>query len=443
MPDSAKLIDKLSAQLPPDTRALFDAVCDHATRRNVRAFIVGGTVRDLLLDRPSLDVDIAIEGNAPALAREIAAATGAKLAKTTEFGTATLTSVGQGPNPDSAAQPRRFSLDLATARAETYARPGALPKVRPSAIDDDLMRRDITINSMALQLNGAAPAKLLDPTGGEADLRSGLVRVIHDKSFQDDATRILRAVRYEARFGFRLEKSTLDLLHRHVSYIDAISGTRIRHELQRTFDEAEPERPLSRLEELGALRAIHRALAFTPEQAAAFHHLPGGAPPLAAWPLLCWTASAGQLPDLIHRLALTRTQALAVRAIPAIGDVEPQLATATRPSEVVRLLTPLSLATVYAFASIARSEPAGQQTERYVTRWRMVRPTLRGGDVIRLLGPLRGSASQADAEGRGSPEVGEVLALLTAAKLDGEVKSRTDEERFVEGYLARELTGLA
>ena len=314
MPDRSKLIDKLSAQLPDDGRALLATVVEQASSRGVRAFLVGGTVRDLLLDRASLDVDVAIEGDAPALAQEIAAATSAKLVKTTEFGTATLISVGQGPSSDSTAQPRRFTIDLATARAETYARPGALPKVRPSAIDDDLMRRDITINSMALQLNGAAPAKLLDPTGGEADLRAGLVRVLHDKSFQDDATRILRAVRYQARFGFRLEESTLDLLCSDVSYLDRISGTRIRHEVERVFDEAEPERPLSRLEELGVLRAIHPNLAFTPEQAAAFHHLPGGAPSLAAWPLLCWTASAGQLPDLIRRLALTRTQAIAVRS---------------------------------------------------------------------------------------------------------------------------------
>src|SRR5437879_3022267 len=205
MPDTAKLVDKLSAQLPPAARAVFDAVCDHASRRGLRAFLVGGTVRDLLLDRLSLDVDIVIEGDAPALAREVAAATGAKLAKTTDFGTATLVSVGQGPSPDPATRRARFSLDLATARAETYARPGALPKVSPSTIRDDLLRRDFTLNAIGLQLNGAAPGKLLDPTGGQADIRAGLVRVLDDKRFQDDATRILRAVRYESRFGFCLE----------------------------------------------------------------------------------------------------------------------------------------------------------------------------------------------------------------------------------------------
>jgi tRNA nucleotidyltransferase (CCA-adding enzyme) len=417
MPAAAKLIDKLSAQLPPGARALFAAVCDHATRRGLRAFLVGGTVRDLLLGRASLDVDIVIEGDAVSLAREVALATGARLAKTTAFGTATL-----------AGTKELFSIDLATARAETYARPGALPKVSPSTIDADLLRRDFTINAIALQLNGAAPDKLLDPTGGTADLRAGVVRVLHDQSFQDDATRILRAVRYESRFELRLEERTIDLVRRDLPYIEAISGTRIRQELQRTFAEAEPERPLSRLEELGVLRAIHPALAFTAGQAAAFHRLPDSAPPLSAWPLLCWAAPPQQLPDLIRRLALTRTQAAAVRAVPAIRDAVPQLAATTRPSEVVHLLDPLPLATVCAFAAVAASEAAGEQAERYVTRWRTVRPILRGDDLLKL-GVPRG------------PEIAEVLRELRAAKLDGEVKTRAGEERFVEAYLARELTG--
>ncbi len=415
MPDIAKLIDKLSAQLPPGARALFDAVCDHATRRGLRAFLVGGTVRDLLLGRTSLDVDIVIEGDAVSLAREIAAATGAKLTKTTVFVTATLRS-------------EAFHLDLATARAETYARPGALPKVSPSTIDADLLRRDFTINAIALQLNGAAPGKLLDPTGGQADLHAGLVRVLHDQSFQDDATRILRAVRYESRFAFRLEERTLDQLRRDLPCIETISGTRMRQELQRTFAEAEPERPLLRLEELDVLRAIHPALAFTHERAAAVARLPDSAPPFATWPLLCWNAKVAQLPDLIRRLALTRAQATSVRAIPAIREVVPQLTAASRPSEVVHLADPLPLATVCAFAAIAASEPAGAQAERYVTRWRTVRPILRGDDLLKL-GVPRG------------PEIAEVLRELRAAKLDGEVKTRADEERFAEAYLARELTG--
>src|SRR5580765_3006425 len=120
MPDT--LTDKLHTQLTPEARSLFDAVVDHAARRNLRAFLVGGTVRDLLLDRQALDVDITIEGDATALARAVAGATSTNLKKTTGFGTATLATGA-------------FRLDLATARAETYLKPGALPKVRPSTMD--------------------------------------------------------------------------------------------------------------------------------------------------------------------------------------------------------------------------------------------------------------------------------------------------------------------
>jgi tRNA nucleotidyltransferase (CCA-adding enzyme) len=413
MPDRAKLIDKLSAQLPAEARALLDAVVEHANGRGLRAFLVGGTVRDLLLDRASLDVDIAIEGDAVSLAREVASATGARLAKTTVFGTATL--VGQGT---------RFHLDLVTTRAETYAHPGALPNVRPSTIDDDLMRRDITINSMALELNGGAPGKLLDPAGGEADLRAGLVRVIHDKSFQDDATRILRAVRYEARFGFRLDEGTLDLLRRDIAYLDRISGTRIRHELQRTFEEPEPERALSRLDELGVFAAIHPALQFPKRSTNAFPRLRElGAPVLAGWPVLCWASGEAQRPDLVRRLAMTRAQAEAVLALANVDETA--LTHVERPSQIAHLLEAIPLPAVCAFAAVTGSK----QAERYLLEWRTVRPLLRGDDVVGL-GVERG------------PEVAEVLRELRAAKLDGEVKTRADEERFVEAYLARERISL-
>jgi tRNA nucleotidyltransferase (CCA-adding enzyme) len=248
--------------------------------------------------------------------------------------------------------------------------------------------------------------------------------VIHAESFQDDATRILRAVRYEARFGFRLEEGTLDLLRRDVSYLDRISGTRIRHELQRTFEEAEPERALARLEELGVLAAIHPALQFPKKSADAFSRLREmGAPALAGWPVLCWASSDAQRPDVVRRLAMTRAQREAVLAIAQVDGVA--LTTAERPSQVTHLLDAIPLPTAYAFATVTGSEPA----ERYLREWRTVRPLLRGDEVVDL-GVERG------------PEVAEVLRELRAARLDGDVKTRADEERFVEAYLARERISL-
>ena len=414
MAPSPKLIDKLERRLPPDALAIFTATRAAAGAEGLRAYLVGGAVRDLLLESPSLDIDIVVEGDAIAVARIAAQVAGARLAKTTAFGTATV-------------RAGDAVIDIATARAEVYAHPGALPRVTPSTIDDDLLRRDFTINAMALQLTEPAPGKLLDPTGGEADLRAKLVRVLHDRSFQDDATRILRAVRCEARFGFRLEERTLDLLARDIAYLDTISGTRIRQELARTFAEPSPEQAVARLRELAVFEAIHPSLSPGFDQASAFARLRDtAAPAVSAWPLLCWNVPEAKMGDLARRLALTRPQRTAVEAVPAARRAGQQLAGDVRPSEATRLLDELPLPTVHALAAVSRAAGA----LAYLAVWRTLRPSLRG-DALLEMGVQPG------------PEVGRVLARLRAAKLDGEVKSRADEERLVEQFLARERIGLA
>jgi len=418
MPDNPKLIDKLATHVDPVALALVAAVRAQSEAEGLRAFLVGGTVRDLLLNRASLDVDIVVEGDAAAIARQVASATGARLVKTTAFGTATL-------------RTGSFSLDLATARAEIYTRPGALPKVRPAHIDDDLLRRDFTINAMAIEMTAPAPGKLFDPSGGETDLAAGRVRALHDGSFQDDATRILRAVRYSARFGFRLEERTHDLLVRDLSYLGTISGARIRQELSRTFAEGEPERALARLEELGVLRAIHPALAVSDAQVDATGELRRvRASAAATWPVLCWEVPANQIRDVARRLALTLVQQTSVEAVSAARSLESRLAQRPRPSEVVHLLQPLPIATLQALAVVSPSPEVRDVTTAYLTDWRSIRPVLHGDDLIEL-GVLRG------------PDVGDVLELLRAAKLDGEVTTRADEEHLVEEFLARERIGLA
>jgi tRNA nucleotidyltransferase (CCA-adding enzyme) len=414
MPDNPKLIDKLASRLPSQGLFLLDSVRDRAEEAGFRAFLVGGTVRDLLLDRESLDVDIAIEGDAVALAGEVAAETGARLAKTTSFGTATLRADG-------------FSLDLARTRAETYARPGALPRVRPSSLDADLLRRDFTMNALAVQITAPAAGKLFDPVGGLADLRAGQVRVLHDKSFQDDATRIIRAVRYEARFGFRMEERTLDLLRRDLAYLGTISGTRIRQELTRTFGESDPARPLARLRDLEVLHTIHPAL--DPGQSARWASIPHPNRAAVCFALLAFNIREKQVPSLIARLSLTRPQAEAVRALPALRALTTHLKAELRPSEIDRLLKEFPEPALVAYAA-AGDLPAAGHLRDYLSHHANVRPALRGDDLIEL-GVLRG------------PDVGDVLELLRAAKLDGEVKTREDEVLFVEEFLARERIGLA
>src|SRR3990170_552990 len=232
-------IDKLNAALPTAGRQALDALSRAARASSLSLYAVGGSVRDLLLERPTLDLDLTLEGDAPALARAVAASLpNVRCTVHPAFGTATLKGTG-------------FRIDVASARAETYERPGALPTVRPGSLRDDLFRRDFTVNAIALALSGDLTGGLIDPFHGEADLETGLLRVLNQASFRDDATRILRGARYEARLAFRFEPQTLRWLRRDVRYLDAISGPRLRDELLRALREPQPERILLRLEEVG------------------------------------------------------------------------------------------------------------------------------------------------------------------------------------------------
>jgi tRNA nucleotidyltransferase (CCA-adding enzyme) len=410
---SDTLIDKLHTQLTPEARALLDAVGEQASRQDLRAFLVGGTVRDLILNREALDVDITIEGDAIALAREVATTTRAKLAKTTEFGTATL-------------KTGALRLDLVTARAETYTRPGALPNVTPSTIDADLRRRDFTINAIAVELTDPGRGEIIDPTSGEADLQAGVIRVLHDRSVQDDATRIIRAVRYATRLDFRIEESTLDLIARDLSFIDKISGTRLRQEMARVFAEGHPDRAIIKLRDLGVLRAIHPALNPDDRQLAAFQSI-RGIDAAVAWALLAFSMNESDIPNLIRRLALTRKQSDSVRAMPALRNAATQLTQDLRPSDVAKLLSPFPGPALLAY-SLAGEPAVAHHIRDYLDRTRTVRPILRGDDIVEL-GVPRG------------PEVASVLTQLRAARLDGEVTTCEDEVHFVEAYLARELVG--
>jgi tRNA nucleotidyltransferase (CCA-adding enzyme) len=169
--------------------------------QGVAAYLVGGPVRDLMLKQPNVDLDITVEGNGIRLAEGFAHLhRGARLTRYLAFKTATV-HLSDG-----------CLVDFATARKEIYARQGAYPAVKPSGIKDDLLRRDFTINAMAIAINPDAWGKLIDPLGGRADLLSRRLRVLHGKSFLDDPTRILRAARFKARLGLRVERTTLKLL---------------------------------------------------------------------------------------------------------------------------------------------------------------------------------------------------------------------------------------
>lgn len=408
-----KLIDKWYGALPDAGRHAIDRLVERARDAGLAAYLVGGPVRDLLLGTPSLDADIVIEGDAIALARTLDGEPGVRVVTHPSFGTATLRLSG-------------FTVDVITARRESYARPGALPLVTPSTISDDLARRDFSVNAMALRLTEPGRGELLDPHGGGHDLEARIIRALHERSFQDDATRIQRAARYEARLGFHLEPETEGWMRRDVGFFETISAARVHHELARILAEGEPERALERLQELGALTAIDHALRFERSAAKALRDLRGLAasvPRAASWAVWLWDVPTADTPRLCRRLALTKAQCEATLATPDAQAAARRLGGANlRLSEFVSTLESVPEATLWALA--ARS--SGRVRERvvdYLLRLRRVRPRLRGDDVI-ALGVPRG------------PKVGEVLVLLRAARLDGEVRTRRDEQQLVRRFLA-------
>ncbi|MBI1886742.1 MAG: CCA tRNA nucleotidyltransferase [Chloroflexi bacterium] len=408
------LIDKLHSRLTENEREALLNLEQTAREQRLPLYLVGGSVRDLLLDRPLLDLDFTVEGEAPAVARQVAAALGARCVVHATFGTATLKGTG-------------FAFDIAMARAETYPHPGALPRVRPAAIRDDLYRRDFTVNAVALALTGKKRGEIIDPFQGVADLKAGLVRVLHDRSFVDDATRILRAARYESRLGFSIEEGTLGWLRRDTPYLDTISGTRLRHELTRILQEDAPERALLRLQSLKVLRAVHPALTFDQWLARAFAAARDQAgrelTPLLHLAVLAAPLSEDDSASLAARLSLTRPQRQAVEAGPRLPALTADLAAPDLPpSRVAELLAPFPAPALWAFA-LTDTSPAALQVLQYLRDWRYVKSSL-DGNALRRLGVPEG------------PELGELLKRLRAARIDGQIRSRDQEIALVQAALA-------
>gem|GEM_PF-2524828 len=221
----AQIADLLGQTLPGPLIELLLAARDQANDLGYSLYVVGGFVRDLLLGHPTLDLDLVVEGDAIALARQLAEQLGGQVRSHGRFGTAKLILPEDRPSGQPA------SLDFVTARTEFYAHPTALPQVERSSIKQDLYRRDFTINTMAICLDRARYGELLDYYGGERDLLEKLVRVLHSLSFVEDPTRMLRAVRFEQRLGFRIEARTEELLRGALDLLDRVSGDRLRHEL--------------------------------------------------------------------------------------------------------------------------------------------------------------------------------------------------------------------
>ncbi|NQS88608.1 CBS domain-containing protein [Patescibacteria group bacterium] len=248
--------DILKRRVPLKIMRILTRAGQVGEKMGYRVFIVGGFVRDTLLEIENLDIDLVVEGEGISFARELSRELGAHILVHQEFGTATLKLPGE------------FKLDIATSRKEFYPEPAALPKIQPASLKEDSFRRDFTTNSMAISINPKSFGELIDFFGGREDLKKKKVRVLHSQSFIDDPTRIFRAIKFEQRYGFHIEKNTQKLIKFALEdkVFHKLSGKRVKEELIQILEEDYPEKNLDRMEEIGILKIIHPKIHLTKEK---------------------------------------------------------------------------------------------------------------------------------------------------------------------------------
>lgn len=413
-PAPEDLVSRLYEGLEEPARESLRLCIGICEERGIALYLVGGAVRDLMLGRGHIDLDLAIEAETVPVADELARRTGARLVTHERFGTATV-------------HTREWNIDLARTRNETYAKPGALPDVEPASLTDDLKRRDFSINAMALRLTAPSP-ELIDPFGGAADLAERRLRVLHEESFRDDATRLLRGMRYAARLNFSFEPLTQEWLERDRFYVESISAARLRRELVLIFEEPMAARACLLADEAGVLGAVHPALKMDDDLAVGWadallgpHHSPLDE---LGFCLIATPNSGTAVDSISSRLHLAGRFENALRDFVRLrGQFDTLGSVRRKPFEAVELLEGKSHAAIWAL-SIADTRAGGQTCALYLNEWRRVRPRLNGDD-LQELGVKRGV------------EVGNTLRMLRRARLEGRAPTREDEIALVREDLGR------
>ena len=421
------LLDRLDAE----QRDWLRRCGEMAAARGGRAYLVGGSVHDLVLEREHADLDVVVEGDGMGVAQDLARALDGELTRHQAFQTAIVTT------------PAGLRFDVATARREEYRQPGQLPQVVPGSLEDDLERRDFTINTMAISLSEADFGAFFDPHGGRDDLQAGRVRVMHGRSFADDPTRVLRALRFSLRFGYSIDPETQRSMNDAITggYLDTVSGDRVRKELTLIFTEA-PVRGALRLEAEGALAAAHPRLRAHEgrlrdlEELLAWYRDTGATESkpnkLVGWIMVLACCAADLSPQERWSVARHLRLSRAERA-PLIDGGAPwrkaiaELAAAPTPppnSVVEAAFRGLDRGALLVAAVTVGADAAEAEAVRlYLADLHGAEPELGGVDLKKLGVP----------EG---PRIGEFLEKLRAAKLDGDAVSAAEEGRLVTTWLA-------
>lgn len=415
---TARFLASVDALLPEDVRGALRELGALAQERGVRAHVVGGFVRDMLLGRPNLDVDVVVEGDGIAFADAAAERLGGRVKAHMRFGTAVLV------------LSRTLHLDVTSARTEYYTRPGALPTVERSSLRQDLLRRDFSINAMAACIDPECFGAIADPFGGLRDLQRGSIRALHSLSFVEDPTRVMRAARFEQRYGFAIEDST-EALARHaveMGLLEDISGARVRGELFAILQEEDATSALRRLDGLGALSVLIPAsarpadvLQVAQKVETTLREPPGGdgRRPRKVVAMLC-ALCHGATPHDVEKwgrwLRLGRDQMTACTQVAnRAAAVRRSLrdGRGMRDSRLHALLTPLA-PEVLLYLHVTGDDLVRKRVTRFSTVVWMVRPAVGGDDLVAMgLAPSQAFSA--------------ILARALADRLDGKVAGREAE----------------
>lgn len=407
-------MNKFQQFLPDHIHEILLAIGSLASEMGYSAYLAGGIVRDMLLGRRRLDIDVAIEGDAIKLGRELATRTGAVLKGATRFGTCKIYSKAFGV------------IDLSSTRKETYRGPGALPDVEPAGICEDLRRRDYTINAMAVCLNPGRYGQLIDPFGGRRDLKKGLLRVLHQRSFIDDPTRILRGIRIAARYSFRFEPRTRNYLKQALEggCLSTISGPRIFNELRLICSEESPRAAMILLKRFGIIELLFGSQVRIQAQdlrrieasLAAFRKWthPGEISPWIVWFACFFKGLSGRkFLDTVKYFNMPREVRNACEAVSKISLHCKDLI--KRKGDPYLVTTMLEDIPIEAIVHLYASQPASRSLiKRFLVEWRHVKPSLRGKEIAEL-------------GARAGPEIGRIAREIRKLKIQGRISSRHEE----------------
>lgn len=413
-------------------------------------YLVGGSVRDLLRGEENLDIDIVVEGDGIAFAKEMGKKLNAKVTAHRKFGTAQIVikegsslfakdgKEGDGRDSPRVSGPRTFKIDVATARTEYYASPAAMPTVETASIKRDLYRRDFTINTLAVRLNRKGFGQLLDFFGAQRDLKDKVIRVLHNLSFVEDPTRAFRAIRFSERFGFKITRHTENLIKFAIkaSIFEKLSGSRIYDEMILIFNETDPVKALKRLGDYGLLKVIHSSLTYSPALDLLLHSVHD----TLTWfellfleekydrgmlytMALLYRLSPEEREVALDRLAVPRPQGerMITRGLQNVPEVVRRL-TPDHPVQLYYLLAGCAIEEILFSMALATDSEKKKAISHYLLHLRSIRPLVKGSD-LQEMGVSQG------------PVYSEIMKRIHDEKLMGRLVTKEEEREFVREFL--------